>query len=462
MELSIYQKKVFNKYLMGENIFITGPGGTGKSVLIKSIYNNAKTKGQNIVVCAMTGIASVLLQCQAQTIHSWSGIGIKSGEPEQLSSLIASNKYKKVDWKYVDILIIDEVSMMDKDMFETLYLIGQKVRKNLLPFGGIQIIMSGDFYQLPPISKDKELKYCFESPYWEQTFNNNQIRLVKIFRQKNEVYSKLLNQIRKGKIKPESVELLMECVNKDKKKLLIKPTILYPKRVDVNMTNKYELSQINEPTFIFNLQECKETELSIQDYDRMKINLLQPFQIKKEKDFLKMSLNCEEELILKKGSQVMCIVNLDLKSETPVCNGSQGIIIDFNDKNLPIVKFLDGHERTIGYHIWQSDKIPTVGFKQIPLVLSWAMTIHKSQGSTLEYAEIDIGKNIFECGQTYVALSRLKDISGLYLKSFDVNKIKVNKKVAKYYKNLLKKEKEMKESKDKDEIKEDNISNNIN
>lgn len=445
MNLSIYQKKVFNKYLMGENIFITGPGGTGKSVLIKSIYNDSINKSQNIIVCAMTGIASVLLECQAQTIHSWSGIGIKSDEPEKLSSLIASNKYNKKDWKNVDILIIDEVSMMDKDMFDTLYLIGQKVRDNLLPFGGIQIIMSGDFYQLPPISKYKKLEYCFESIYWDKTFNNNQIRLVKIFRQNNEIYSKLLNDIRKGKIRQESIKLLLECVNKDKKNLLIKPTILYPKKSDVNITNKYELSQIEEPIYVFNLKECKETELSLKDIDKMKVKLLEPFIVNKEKDFLKFSLNCEKELILKKGAQVMCIVNLDLKSNTPVCNGSQGIITNFNDKNLPIVKFIDGHERTIGYHIWQSDKIPTVAFKQIPLVLSWAITIHKSQGSTLEYAEIDIGKNIFEYGQTYVALSRLRDINGLYLKSLDVDKIKINKKVEKFYKNLLKKEKILKD-----------------
>ena len=129
----------------------------------------------------------------------------------------------------------------------------------------------------------------------------------------------------------------------------------------------------------------------------------------------------------------MCVVNLDMDSETPICNGSQGIVEDFTQLGTPIVKFRNGSRRAINYHIWQSEKIPIVGIKQIPLILAWAVTIHKSQGATLEMAEIDIGNHIFACGQTYVALSRVKNLDGLYLKSFNPFKIKINLTVVDFY-----------------------------
>ena len=140
--------------------------------------------------------------------------------------------------------------------------------------------------------------------------------------------------------------------------------------------------------------------------------------------------------MLKKGAQVMCIANLDVESTDPICNGSQGVIKGFDEKGDPIVKFKNGVTRTIGCHVWQSENIPSVAVKQIPLILAWAITIHKSQGATLDFAEIDIGSGIFECGQTYVALSRIVGLEGLYLKSFNYQKIKINRKVAEYYKSL--------------------------
>ena len=133
----------------------------------------------------------------------------------------------------------------------------------------------------------------------------------------------------------------------------------------------------------------------------------------------------------------MCISNIDMDND--ICNGSQGIIQDFTSMGMPIVKFQNGIEKTIMPHIWQSEKIKTVGVKQIPLILSWAITIHKSQGATMDCAEIDIGNDVFACGQTYVALSRVKSLDGLYLKSFNPNKIKLSKKVISFYQNIKQK-----------------------
>jgi ATP-dependent DNA helicase PIF1 len=134
----------------------------------------------------------------------------------------------------------------------------------------------------------------------------------------------------------------------------------------------------------------------------------------------------------------MCIVNIDTTNTSePICNGSQGKIVDFNyQSGFPIVKFLGGFTKEIGLHTWVSENHPTITIKHIPIVPAWAMTIHKSQGTTLEIAEIDVGGDIFACGQTYVALSRVKTLDGLYLKSFDPKKIKINKKVKKFYESI--------------------------
>jgi ATP-dependent DNA helicase PIF1 len=134
----------------------------------------------------------------------------------------------------------------------------------------------------------------------------------------------------------------------------------------------------------------------------------------------------------------MCIVNIELTNGEMLCNGSQGIVTRFStmDKKQPVVKFTNGFEMTMNYHIWPSETIPGIGVSQLPLILAWALTIHKAQGATLDIAEIDAGAGIFECGQTYVALSRVKSLEGLYLTSFDATKIRINKKVQEFYQGL--------------------------
>ena len=132
----------------------------------------------------------------------------------------------------------------------------------------------------------------------------------------------------------------------------------------------------------------------------------------------------------------MCSVNLNVETETPIVNGSQGIVKDFTNENNPIVEFTNGITQIIQPYIWNSERMPGIAIKQIPLIYAWAITIHKAQGVTLDKALIDIGEEIFECGQTYVALSRIKTLEGLYLKSFDYKKITINKKVQQFYKEL--------------------------
>jgi ATP-dependent DNA helicase PIF1 len=212
MELSREQQIAFDKYVQGHNIFITGPGGTGKSALIKKIYSHAYSQFKDIHVTALTGCAAVLLNCKAKTLHSWAGIGLGNGTIEQLVLKIKKNKFAKALWKQTDILVVDEVSMLSLKLFNMLNQIGKAVRGNMKPFGGIQLIFSGDFFQLPPVGDKDEpdtQQFCFESDDWNSVFHRDcQIQLIKIFRQTDELYSNILNQIREGKIKKDEALLL--------------------------------------------------------------------------------------------------------------------------------------------------------------------------------------------------------------------------------------------------------------
>ena len=129
----------------------------------------------------------------------------------------------------------------------------------------------------------------------------------------------------------------------------------------------------------------------------------------------------------------MCIVNIQLDNGDILCNGAQGIVTDVSVQGMPVVKYKNGYQMTMNPHIWPSENIPGIGISQVPLILAWALTIHKAQGSTLDIAEVDAGSGIFECGQTYVALSRVKSLEGLYLSSFDATKVRINRKVQEFY-----------------------------
>lgn len=446
--LSEMQKKATDLFKLGKNIFMTGPGGSGKSFLIKTMVEIAKQKQQNVQVCAMTGCAALLLNCGAKTIHSWGGIGLAKDENIIIATAIDLNSRKKRNWKKVDVLIVDEVSMMSKKLFELFDMIAKKVRRNQLPFGGIQVIFSGDFFQLPPVKSRHEedidtQAFCFETDLWDKTFESNcQIEFTEIFRQKDKTYAKILNQIRKGTISTNSLKILNERVGCHvSEELQLKPTILLPVKSMVERINNDELSKLTGDEIEFHLETCKEEEISLTEKEQYKLRSTPASVISKEKEILLKNVSCDTTLKFKQGSQVMCNVNLDLNSDLPICNGSLGIITRFTQDGIPVVKFNNGAERPVNKHIWKSENIPGVGVKQIPLVLAWAITIHKSQGATLDLAEIDVGSNIFEAGQTYVALSRVKELNGLFLKSFNPKNILVNKKVKKFYERLHEKQK---------------------
>lgn len=443
MELSEEQHLAFEKYKQKKNVFITGPGGSGKSALIKCIFKDAQNMEKKIQVCALTGCAALLLGCKAKTVHSWSGIGLGNMAVEHLIARVKSNKYSKSSWKKTNILVIDEVSMLSLKLFNALNKIGQSVRENNRPFGGIQVIFSGDFYQLPPVGKNPgepdEARFCFESDDWNRVFEKDcQIQLITIFRQSGDpVYSKILNEIRVGKMKRKSVDILEAQVKrKIEEKLVAEPTKLFPTKNKVEYINSIKMSELETEERIY---EIKNEIGELENNEIAELSSITKEMIKTELTYLSSNVMCEKQLKLKIGAQVMCIVNIQDEKccHILVCNGSQGIITGFCPiTDNPRVKYNNGLEMVMERHVWPSEKIPVIGLSQIPLILAWALTIHKSQGATMDTAEIDVGSNIFECGQTYVALSRVKSLEGLYLTGFDVNKIKVSKKVQEFYRGL--------------------------
>lgn len=440
LNLNKQQQDIFNKYIAGENIFITGPGGTGKTHLIKAIVTHAKENNKAYKVCALTGCAAILLQCGASTLHAFAGIGLATGTINQVVDRVVKNRHKKPNWQKTDILIVDEVSMLSLKLFTILDLIAKKIKKQrTTPFGGIQIIFAGDFYQLPPVGDEEEPEtqaFCFETPLWNETFPlKNQIELQTIFRQTDDKYAKILNKLRIGKITNGAIATLEACVGKESNGEVF-PTILLPRRRDADALNSREIALLDKETEkCYKIKQVPEEELPLSREQLQNLSLFTEKERELETQYLIDNIMAEKEIKLRKGAVVMCIANLNVESHRPIINGSQGVVIDYVD-GYPQVKFAEDIIEVIGPHTWSSERIAGIAVKQIPLIYAWAVTIHKAQGLTLERALIDIGGNIFECGQTYVALSRVKSLEGLHLKGFDFKKIKVNKKVQAFYKQF--------------------------
>ena len=321
--------------------------------------------------------------------------------------------------------------MLSGNFLDKLNDIAKIIRKNKNPFGGIQIILVGDLFQLEPIyDESEESKFCFEASCWKECIDNI-VELKKIMRQDNSVFQKCLNEIRIGEISEETKKILFECSKKKIKNIDsdIIPTRLYSCNKDVDKINNEELIKLNNDI----KEYFVESKISINKNNNYNI----------ENEFLEMISNNLDKnsqyinkLELAIGAQVMLIKNID--TENGLVNGSRGIIVCFNHNYYPVVKFLNGFEKEIEPISWQFDfndrfKITK---KQIPLKLAWAISIHKSQGCTLDFVEISIGSSIFAYGQAYVALSRVRNLEGLFIKSLKFKKIKPHPKVLDFYKNI--------------------------
>ncbi|KAI5952086.1 PIF1 [Candida theae] len=496
--LSKEQEVVLQKVLSGVSLFYTGSAGTGKSVLLRSIIKALRRRyPTGVAVTASTGLAACNIG--GITLHSFGAIGLGTGTVDNLVKKIKRNKKAHARWRDTRVLIIDEVSMVDGELLDKLNEIAKRLRKNDVPFGGIQLVACGDFYQLPPVVKkinaegdtrdDVEAFFSFECLAWKETIQET-IILKEIFRQKgDQVFINMLNEMRDGRISDRTVDEFRRLARPLECPAGISPAELFATRNEVERANKRRLDAL--PGEKVSYRAIDSGSLPEPQKSSLLSNFLAP-----------------QELELKKDAQVMCVKNFD---ETLV-NGSLGTVVDFIDKDtymkafkegdhlddegklkdfifndpdssiglttgsltqkvvthdgkstddrktelnndllgdfknrkFPLVKFLspDGvNSRTVlvepeQWNVEDEDGRALVSRVQFPLMLAWSLSIHKSQGQTLSRVKVDL-KSVFETGQSYVALSRATSRDGLQVLNFNEHKVRSHPKVVDFYKSLV-------------------------
>jgi ATP-dependent DNA helicase PIF1 len=439
--LSLEQAEALAQFQLGRNVFVTGPGGTGKTKLIEHMVELAKSQNKVVQVCALTGCAAALLPacCEARTLHSWSGIKLAKGPASKVVASVVNSRTASPTWRKTKVLIVDEVSMMSCKIFDILDDIGRACRKMpLVPFGGLQVVFLGDFYQLPPIVDDgEEAQFAFESRRFKTTFPV-MVHLSTIFRQTDPVYKSILMQIRVGRLTSESARILQSRVGRTFDAAAhhgVVPTKLFPTRIKTDMLNKTMYDRLEgEEERIYQCDRKTNCTTHLENNKAISAEQLAKCEAlsAEERDAELQTLVGAPRIKLKKGCMVMCTVNFPLKG---ICNGSQGVVVGFDAGagGFPVVRFSTGTTMTMELHYKQHDDYPTLAVGSVPLMLAWALTIHKIQGATLAMAEIDVGGHIFECGQTYVALSRVQSLEGLFLTAFKPERIFVHEKVRQFY-----------------------------
>ncbi len=429
------QEVVFQRFLSGKSLFITGPAGCGKSFLIQHIKEHCERRSVPLGVTALTGTAACIIG--GQTLHGWGGLGLAKDSADAIIKIICMRPVNHKRWRETSVLIIDEISMMSAELFNKICLIAQKIRCKPGFFGGMQVVFCGDFAQLEPIGSDK---YCFESTLWREHLTDNTFYLPRIIRQSDPVFQKVLMNLRLGKIDEETKRILNTRLITDEseadiivnglgEETKIKATVLFPKKKDVERINKDELHKLINAGAANKNFKAEDTVVHKKSRKSVDIN-------KVHKDALDKGLLCPEILTLAIGAQVMLIKNKSL--EDGLVNGSRGVVISFDATGCPVVVFDDGQQLSIAQEPFEIESgANCIIRKQIPLILAWAITVHKCQGATLTNVITDLSE-VFGYAQVYVTLSRVRSLEGLFIVSLNYKKILCNPKVRKYYEDLEK------------------------
>ncbi|KOS19119.1 ATP-dependent DNA helicase PIF1 [Escovopsis weberi] len=445
-----------------KSVFFTGPAGTGKSVLMRAIIKelrekHAKDPGR-VAVTASTGLAACNIG--GITLHSFSGIGLGKEDAGTLVKKIRRNPKARERWLRTQCLVIDEISMVDGDLFDKLSQIGRTIRNNGRPWGGIQLILTGDFFQLPPVpdhSQNREMKFSFEAATWGTSIDHT-IGLTQVFRQRDPEFARMLNEIRLGKITQETVRAFQSLNRPLQFDDGVESAELFPTRAQVDGSNERRMKEL--PGKAWRYESLDSGDPAVRD--KLLLNMMAPKSIE-----------------LKLNSQVMLIKNLD----EGLVNGSLGKVIGFSDeksfemsngqpydddlsdamakarkklnsysyradeggsgdRKYPVVRFISasGSARVILCvpEEWKVE-LPNGEVQakrtQLPLILAWALSIHKAQGQTLERVTVNLGR-VFEKGQAYVALSRATTKQGLRVLGFDKTKVMAHPRVITFYQQL--------------------------
>lgn len=399
------QEIAFKILTSGANVFLTGSAGTGKTFVINQYIDYLRERGIEPAIVAPTGIAASHIG--GKTIHSFFSVGIRENIDDYYLRWMKRQPFLEKRLKYLKVLIIDEISMVSPDLFVSMDRILRAFKENERPFGGVQIVLSGDFFQLPPVTKSpQEAKFVWQTNLWQE-MELKICYLEEKFRQGDDILANILDEIRQGEVSEDSMDVFR---SRYKKELAdnFSITKLYTHNIDVDRINNDELNRLSGKEIIFKAN----TKGSKQNLERI----------------FKSSL-VQEELKLKKEATIIFIKN---NYGAGYINGTLGKVIAFDkESNFPIVELFDGREILVTPEewLWEDDKgkIKAV-VKQLPLKLAWALTVHKSQGMTLDAAEIDLSKT-FEVGQGYVALSRIKSIKGLRLMGLNDIALRVDEMV---------------------------------
>lgn len=381
------QEEALQILKMGYNTFLTGQAGSGKTYVINSYISYLKKHKIKVAVTASTGIAATHIS--GSTIHSWSGIGIKDSLSDSDIDALSQKERIYKNFTEVQVLVIDEISMLGPEQLASIEKLARYIRQSPLPFGGIQVVLVGDFFQLPPITKGISLpSFAFEHPVWRQ-LKLAICYLTTQFRQEDERLERILASIRDGSVDQDTVDQLLE--RKIEHEVDDDVTKLFTHNVDVDGYNEKRLAQIKEGSKLYKM-ESKGSALLVEG--------------------LKKSCLAPETLVLKKGARVMFLKN---NFEKGYVNGSVGHVV--SDKGpYPTVKLESGKTVVATPEEWRIEDNGKVRaeISQIPLRLAWAITVHKSQGMSLDSAVIDLSE-CFVAGQGYVALSRVRSFEGITL-----------------------------------------------
>ncbi len=408
------QQEAFEILKAGHSAYLTGAAGSGKTYLLNEYIKHLRKKGIGVGVTASTGIAATHMG--GLTIHSWAGIGIGNQASDIEILMMAGNRRVAKRFANANVLIIDEISMLDADRLNLVDRVARVAKGSFKPFGGMQVILCGDFFQLPPITKSKAerpARFAYHSSAWKE-MDLKVCYLHEQHRQGDEKFLKVLNAIRQAKV-DESVTSHLEAL-RGTALAQGRVTRLYSHNIDVDAENSRELARIPGEQTIYQMEASGKVPALLQS---LKNGCLAP-----------------ETLTVKKDAMVMFVKN---NFEKGYVNGTLGKITDFDEWGYPLVATFDGKNISASPEAWSIEENGKILAKitQVPLRLAWAITIHKSQGMTLDAAEINLA-NAFEKGMGYVALSRVRSLEGIKLLGFNETALEVHPEILEFDRELQK------------------------